>query len=746
MTPFRIVLLLLFFTSVFSAFALSQAERIPLCGTPTVNDPEVLARAWKNTLAQHPEMQLVSKVEPLGKGLAAEKQFALGAVDTFWVYNFTTSLFDRVPVELKATGSVTYIWVAMEELQNLHVDTLIINGLLQALEVKTPQRSRDSTKGIVVLGRHFFGDPPNINSSFVKGAGDGKTHFLVCDIKDSWTPASGGEYVAGFFFDVDVDGGSPFSNRRDMLYIDSYPGIFFNGTRNFGESLTTLAHEFQHLIHWNYDIGEILFFNEGLSEYAPYLCGFGLRSAAGYFEKPNIPLIGWSSSLEDYSRAALWTLYTAEQYGDAFIRNLTQNSSSGISGFESALIQSGMTSSLPATVQNFHVANIIGNRQSNPAYGYLDTLAFSGKPAVLRTLLGSTVNGNRTGLMPLAADYIRFLAAETLQTTITGTLGSLAIKGIQITDAGLTATTMTSGAPFQVTYGGSQKSEFLAVLHNAGTSGSVSYGYASMGVTRTSAVFELSHDDGSTQYSPNMNLVAGDTVLVRFEGIEGGIIDSVALWFASTGTARLLLRDYNLQYDFVGQPLSGFGGKARMFSPVSFGVSDTGFMKTVVGVRQFAISSYPDFVVEVIYDASVHPMLRRDTSQSVLHSYLSLSTQPQAGRVIYTSFGDFYVRVYLSPSGENPPAPLPLGFALLQNYPNPFNPATVITYDVPVRSHVKLAIYDILGREVVVLKDGEQDSQRYTLSFNASRLSAGVYFYRLTTPTYTETKKMILIR
>jgi hypothetical protein len=102
--------------------------------------------------------------------------------------------------------------------------------------------------------------------------------------------------------------------------------------------------------------------------------------------------------------------------------------------------------------------------------------------------------------------------------------------------------------------------------------------------------------------------------------------------------------------------------------------------------------------------------------------------------------------VYLSPSGENPPAPLPLGFALLQNYPNPFNPATVITYDVPVRSHVKLAIYDILGREVVVLKDGEQDSQRYTLSFNASRLSAGVYFYRLTTPTYTETKKMILIR
>ena len=740
MKPLHIVFLLLSFLVADVVPVLSQTTRVPMCGTPTVNDPEVLAQAWKNTLAQYPE------VERMEKRGAAQKEFALGAIDTFWVYNFTSSSFDRVPAELKATGSVTYVWVALDELLNLNIDSLTVDELLQALEVKTPRRSRDSTKGIVVLDRQFFGNPPNINSSFVKGAGDGKTHFLLCDIRDGWTPTSGEGYVAGFFFNVDVDGSSPFSNRRDMLYIDSYPGIFFNGTRSFEQSLNTLAHEFQHLIHWNYDTGEISFFNEGLSEYAPYLCGFGLRSVGGYFEKPNVPLIGWSSSLEDYSRAALWTLYTAAQYGDSFIRDLTQNPASGTVGFDSALVRSGQVSSFPATVRNFHIANILGNRQSNPPYGYLDTLAFSGKPAVLRTLLGSTVNSSRSGLMPLAADYIRFLAAETLQTTIAGTLGSLSIKGIQITDAGLTATDMTTGVPFQATYAGSQKSEFLVVIQNAGTAGSASYTYGATGVTRTSSVFELAHDDGSTQYPPNMNLVAGDTVFVRFEGIEGGIIDSVALWFASPGTARLFLRDYNTQYDFFSQPLSGFGGRPRMFSPVSFSVSDTGFMKTVIAVRQFAMSSYPDFVVEVIYDAAVHPMLRRDTSQAVLRSFLSLSSQPQSGRVIYTSFGDFYMRVYLSPAGENPPATLPLGFALLQNYPNPFNPATVITYDVPVRSHVKLAIYDILGREVVVLKDEEQDAQRYTLSFNASRLSTGVYFYRLTTPTFAETKKMVLVR
>jgi len=348
--------------------------------------------------------------------------------------------------------------------------------------------------------------------------------------------------------------------------------------------------------------------------------------------------------------------------------------------------------------------------------------------------------------MPLAADYLRFLAAETLQTTINQTLGSLSVKGIQINDAGMTATDMLPGVPIDVTFSGSQKSEFLIVVQNVSTTGSAGYGYGSSGVTRTSSVFELAHDDGGTQYSPNMNLQAGDTVFVRFEGIEGGIIDSVALWFASQGTARLFLRDYNVQYDFSSQPLSGFGGKARMFSPVPFSVSDTGFMKTIIPLRQFAISSFPDFVVEVIYDVAVNPMLRRDTSQAVTYSYLSLSSQPTAGRIIYTSFGDFYVRVYLSPAGENPPTPLPLGFALLQNYPNPFNPTTVITYDLPVRSRVKLAVYDLLGREIAVLKDGEEDAQRYAVPLNAARMSAGVYFYRLTTSTFTETRKMVLVR
>lgn len=740
MTPFRNSLVLLFFAHLTAIPVQSQEARVPLCGSSSINDPATMERAWQSTLAKYPDLRR------MGKGTEVQREFVLGVVDTFWVFNFTSVTFDRVPAELMAVGSVTYIWVAAGELQNGHIDSATVNELLDALEVRTPQGSRDTAKGIVVLDRQFFGDPPNINSSFVKGAGDGKTHFLVCDIKDGWTTGSTAGYIAGFFFNVDVDGSFPTSNRRDMLYIDSYPGIYFNGTRDFDESLNTLSHEFQHLIHWNYDPSEISFFNEGLSEYASYLCGFGLRSPRGYFDGYNVPLLGWSSVLDDYSRAALWTLYLSEQYGDIFIRNLVQNPSAGTAGFDSALDQSGLNANFASTVRNFHIANILRDRRVNPAYGYRDSLTVAGGPVALRRVLGSNISGSRTGLAPLAADYLRFFAAETLQTTITGTLGALSIKGLQINDAGLAATDLTVGVPFQTTYGGSQRSEFIAVVQNSNASGAATYNYTSTGVSRTSSVFELAHDDGGTHSAPNMLLQANDTVLVRFEGIEGGIIDSMALWFASLGTARLLLRDYNQQYDFVNQPLSGFGGKSKMFNPLSFSVTDTGFMKTVIPLRQLAISSAPDFVVEVIYNTAVHPMLRRDTSQAIVRSYLSLSSQPTAGRVIYQSFGDFYVRVYLSPGGENPPIPIPLGFALLQNYPNPFNAGTVITYDLPARSRVRLAVYDLLGREVAVLKDGEEDAQRYTVAFDASRMSSGVYFFKLTTPTFIETKKMVLVR
>jgi hypothetical protein len=85
-------------------------------------------------------------------------------------------------------------------------------------------------------------------------------------------------------------------------------------------------------------------------------------------------------------------------------------------------------------------------------------------------------------------------------------------------------------------------------------------------------------------------------------------------------------------------------------------------------------------------------------------------------------------------------------FKLMQNYPNPFNPTTNINYSLTRSSNVKLTVYDLLGREVEVLIDKQQNTGSYSVSFNASSLASGVYFYRLETSEGSLSKKMLLIK
>ncbi|HKB86676.1 MAG TPA: T9SS type A sorting domain-containing protein [Ignavibacteriaceae bacterium] len=85
-------------------------------------------------------------------------------------------------------------------------------------------------------------------------------------------------------------------------------------------------------------------------------------------------------------------------------------------------------------------------------------------------------------------------------------------------------------------------------------------------------------------------------------------------------------------------------------------------------------------------------------------------------------------------------------FSLSQNYPNPFNPATMIKYSIPSDEYVTLKVFDVLGREAATLVNERQGSGEHMISFNASQLSSGVYFYSISAGTYKETRKMILAK
>ncbi len=89
---------------------------------------------------------------------------------------------------------------------------------------------------------------------------------------------------------------------------------------------------------------------------------------------------------------------------------------------------------------------------------------------------------------------------------------------------------------------------------------------------------------------------------------------------------------------------------------------------------------------------------------------------------------------------------IPRQFALFQNYPNPFNPNTIIKYQLPEFSKVKLTVFDVLGREVTTLVNEEKPAGSYEVDFDGTDLPSGVYFYRIESGSFSDTKKFVLLK
>ncbi len=131
--------------------------------------------------------------------------------------------------------------------------------------------------------------------------------------------------------------------------------------------------------------------------------------------------------------------------------------------------------------------------------------------------------------------------------------------------------------------------------------------------------------------------------------------------------------------------------------------------------------------------------------------YLEPSGSPYTGDIVVTS-NDTANAIVLVPftvtivTGVDEHPAVPEQFSLHQNYPNPFNPATQIRFDVPTAGHVKLSVFDVLGREVKTLVNERREAGYHTVTFDASSFSSGVYFYRLTAPGFVTTRRMMVVK
>jgi hypothetical protein len=203
-----------------------------------------------------------------------------------------------------------------------------------------------------------------------------------------------------------------------------------------------------------------------------------------------------------------------------------------------------------------------------------------------------------------------------------------------------------------------------------------------------------------------------DIKIVRFDAIDGEIQS----------------REYVLPYSF--KAIEKFNVGVDVIFWGSWGyitVNDTNVTK----IFRFRLDDY-NFVIEDTIGTIISPQ-----------APLSYPRIKMYDGVIYVLANGIY---YFLPTDVKPEPQIPQKFMLYQNYPNPFNPSTTISYDLPIKVHVRLTIYNILGQEVATLVNNEQEPGRYNVKFDASGLPSGVYFYTLQTPYFTKTNKMVLVK
>ncbi len=152
-----------------------------------------------------------------------------------------------------------------------------------------------------------------------------------------------------------------------------------------------------------------------------------------------------------------------------------------------------------------------------------------------------------------------------------------------------------------------------------------------------------------------------------------------------------------------------------------------------------AVSSYTQFIVPIEYISGT----TADTAY--IQFTVADTSENSAGIGSYALIDDLSFGGAVGVNDRNYNIALN-NFELEQNYPNPFNPSTNISYKINKAGNVSLKVYNILGLEVATLVDEFKPAGNYTVKFNAANFSSGVYFYKLTAGTYSEIKKMTLLK
>jgi hypothetical protein len=659
----------------------------------------------------------------------------------FFVINFEESKYDTVIGRLMVITRNVRIWVDTISLNRRYVTADELEVLREYLETRTDEMSHDSNKGIIQLVTECFGKTPNVDERRIKGQGDGAIHFLLTDIKDGLL--GNNEYIPGYFNPHDVDTNGVVSNKMDLIYLDTYPGIFYQGIRNVRRILPTVAHELQHLIHWNYDPEETSFINVSMSFLSEIICGLKTTFwPVHYFSNTDIPLFDWDETYKNIneSRAALFGAYLKEQCGIDFIKYLVSNTNTGKEGIDSALVSANVNMTFEMLFTNWAIANYLDDKNIDSRYGY--GFKLNAQPIPRGTHINPTLSSQGQALKPLAPMYIKYTKAESL-TVIFSFNSNVVIKALEIGNSRFsTHDIRTNYGYIQNSFGSIYNNiVFLCISFGDDNSNSDLVTYSSYG-KEADKYSEIFYDDGEPD-NYGLSEEVGFKRFVRFRMPVGKRLDSVKFAFMTTGTFLFhLYRTTDTSIIATDNIIVPIMSTATEVFPVWTKVDLTGY-----GI-------IPNYDIAAGYETLAstvpHPILWGDNTvvrnRSIVYS-------PSTG--LWSSVATNYmIRAYLSDlvlNVEREPDIIPEKFKLYQNYPNPFNGITTIEFDLKERGNIKLKLFDLLGTEVITLVDNNFEVGRYSVRWNGKNkygvnVSSGMYIYSLETFGKRVNRKLIYLR
>ncbi|HUI29375.1 MAG TPA: T9SS type A sorting domain-containing protein [Candidatus Acidoferrales bacterium] len=252
--------------------------------------------------------------------------------------------------------------------------------------------------------------------------------------------------------------------------------------------------------------------------------------------------------------------------------------------------------------------------------------------------------------------------------------------------------------------------------------------------------------DSWRRYSSTFNTVKGDTSLrapIHFGLPANSAYAPVAFWIDDLTIAKVPVDTIAPDAPVLASPNDGAVGQNPKITLTWNTNSRPCVFHVQVATNQTFSTPQLVFNDSTVIDTTIQLSLATNTQY-----YWRVQAYDTKGRSSYSAAISFTTGV----TGVKSLGGLPASYALSQNFPNPFNPSTTIRYSVPKNSYVRVAIYDLLGREVTSLVNGVQHASEYSVQWNPSGLSSGIYFCRIQAASmdgsgnFTSVKKLVYMK